>query len=152
MRTRKDRIRHAISFEIIGLIIIMPLGAWVFETPIEHLGVVAIGSATLATLWNYAFNVLFDRAMLRWRGSVRKTLVLRIFHAALFEIGLLIVLMPFIAWYLQITWFAAFVMDVSFAIFYFVYAFVYNWAYDVVFPRADAGTRRRWRAPRRQMG
>lgn len=134
MRTRNDRIRHAISFEIIGLIIVAPLGAWVFGKPIEVLGVVVVGSATIATLWNYAFNVMFDRAMLRWRGSVQKTLVLRVIHAAAFEIGLLLVLMPFIAWYLQISWFEAFVMDVSFALFYFVYAFVFNWAYDVVFP------------------
>lgn len=134
MRTRRDRIRHAISFEIIGLMIVTPMGAWVFDTPIEALGVVALGSATLATLWNYAFNVIFDRAMMRWRGSVRKTVALRVVHAALFEIGLLLVLMPFIAWYLQLSWYDAFVMDVSFALFYFVYAFVFNWVYDVVFP------------------
>lgn len=139
MRTRKDRIRHAISFEIIGLMIVTPLGAFVFATPMHELGVVAVGSATLATLWNYLYNVLFDRAMLRLRGDVRKTVRIRLIHAALFEIGLLIVLMPFIAWYLQISWGAALVMDVSFAVFYFVYAFVFNWAYDVVFPVPGTG-------------
>ena len=44
------------------------------------------------------------------------------------------VLMPFIAWYLGISLWQAFVMDVAFALFYLVYAFVFNWAYDRLFP------------------
>jgi len=52
----------------------------------------------------------------------------------LFELGLLIVLMPFIAWYLNISLAHALVMDISFALFYVVYAFVFNWSYDRVFP------------------
>jgi len=134
MRTTRDRIRHAISFEIIGLMIIAPMGAWFFDTPIAEMGVVAIVSATLATLWNYLYNLVFDKVMLRLCGNVRKTLFIRLVHAALFEIGLLIVLIPFMAWYLQIPLLLAFVMDVSFAVFYFFYAFVFNWVYDVVFP------------------
>ncbi|MEQ9476658.1 chlorhexidine efflux transporter, partial [Marinovum algicola] len=41
---------------------------------------------------------------------------------------------PFIAWYLGISLWQAFVMDVSFALFYMVYAFGFNWAYDRLFP------------------
>ena len=51
-----------------------------------------------------------------------------------FEIGLLFVLMPFIAWYLSISLMEAFLIDVSFALFYLIYAFVFNWVYDVLFP------------------
>ena len=50
------------------------------------------------------------------------------------EIGLLFVLLPFIAWYLGISLTEAFLIDVSLAVFYLVYAFVFNWVYDVVFP------------------
>ena len=42
--------------------------------------------------------------------------------------------MPFIAWYLNISLAHALVMDISFALFYVVYAFVFNWSYDRVFP------------------
>ncbi|SLN54764.1 PACE efflux transporter [Oceanibacterium hippocampi] len=134
MRTTPDRIRHAISFEIIGLVIVTPLGASAFDTPLDVIGVVAIVSASIATAWNYLYNLLFDHAMLRLVGSLRKTIPIRVLHAVLFEGGLLIVLMPFIAWYLGVSWLDALLVDVSFAAFYLLYAFVFNWAYDVVFP------------------
>lgn len=134
MRTVKDRIRHAISFEIIGLILIIPLGAWAFGKPMDDIGVVAVVSATIATGWNYIYNLAFDHAMLRTRGDARKTPTLRVFHAVLFEAGLLVVLMPFIAWYLGVSLIHAFVMDASFALFYVIYAFVFNWIYDILFP------------------
>lgn len=134
MRTARDRIRHAISFEIIGLLIITPLGAFVFETPIQHIGIAAFVSATIATLWNYVYNLLYDRVMLRRLGHLRKSLRQRVLHAVLFELGLLLVLMPFLAWYLDISLLQALIMDASFAGFYLVYAFVFNWGYDVIFP------------------
>lgn len=134
MRATKDRIRHAISFEVIALLIVTPAGALAFDKPMHDIGVVSIVSATLATLWNYIYNLLFDHAMLRIAGHLRKTLFLRILHALLFEGGLLIVLLPFIAWYLGIGLLEAFYLDVSFALFYLVYAFVFNWLYDLIFP------------------
>jgi uncharacterized membrane protein len=134
MRSTKDRIRHALSFEIIGLLMVTPLGAYFFHMPMEHMGVAALVGATIATLWNYVYNLAYDRVMLRLLGHVRKSLRQRILHATLFELGLLLALMPFFAWYLQISLLQALVMDLGFAGFYLVYAFVFNWAYDVVFP------------------
>ncbi|MCU9849701.1 PACE efflux transporter [Defluviimonas sp. WL0024] len=134
MRTARDRILHAISFEIIGLALVTPLGAWAFGLPMHDIGVVGIVGATVATLWNYAYNLLFDHAMLRLVGTVRKTLPARVLHTVLFEAGLLAILLPFIAWYLGVTLVQAFLMDVSFALFYLVYAFVFNWAFDLAFP------------------
>ncbi len=134
MRGTADRIRHAVSFEVIGLLAITPLGAWVFAMEMHAIGVVALVGATLATLWNYLFNLGFDRAMMRWVGHTRKWPLLRVFHALLFEAGLLAVLLPFIAWYLQIGLWTALLMDLGFAGFYLIYAFVFNWAYDAIFP------------------
>lgn len=134
MRTTRDRIRHALSFEIIGLAIVTPLGAWVFGMPMHDIGMIGLISATIATLWNYVYNLGFDRFMQRVRGSTQKTAPIRVAHAVLFEGGLLIVLLPPIAWYLGISLWQAFLMDVSFALFYMGYAFVFNWAYDRLFP------------------
>lgn len=134
MRTTRDRIRHALAFEIIALSIVIPAGAVIFDKPITDIGIVSLVSASIATVWNYLYNLLFDHAMVRLRGSVHKTLGIRVVHALLFEGGLLLVLLPFIAWYLAISVIEAFVMDVSFAAFFLVYAFVYNWIYDRVFP------------------
>jgi uncharacterized membrane protein len=134
MRTPRDRIRHAISFEIIGLALITPLGAFAFAMPIHDIGVIGVGSATLAMVWNYIYNYGFDRLLLRLRGDTQKSMPMRVLHAVLFELGLLIALMPLIAWYLDVSLWQALVMDVSFALFYMGYAFVFNLAYDRVFP------------------
>jgi len=134
VRTFADRARHAISFEILGLALVTPLGAWAFDMPLHDIGIVSIVSATIATAWNFAYNYLFDLVLQRATGTTEKSVVMRICHAILFEVGLLTVLMPFIAWYLGISLCQALVMDLSFALFYMVYAFIFNWAYDRLFP------------------
>lgn len=134
MRSTPDRIRHAISFELVGLAFVAPLGTWLFDFPLQHIGVVAIVSSVIATGWNYLYNLLFDHAMLRLAGHLRKTVLMRVFHSVLFELGLVTVLMPFIAWYLDVSLWHALVMDLSFSLFYLVFAFVFNWSYDLIFP------------------
>ena len=127
MRSAFDRLRHAISFEIIALILVIPAGAILFDVPLHDFGVVGIVSATLATLWNLGYNVLFDLALQRLTGTTLKSRIVRVLHALVFEAGLLMVLLPFIAWYLEISLREAFLIDVSLAVFYLIYAFVFNW-------------------------
>lgn len=134
MRSSLDRIRHALSFEILALMLIVPLGAVVFHFPMQSIGVVSVVSASLATLWNFAYNYVFDRVLQRTHGTTLKTPMVRVLHAVLFETGLLLVLAPFIAWYLSVSLLQAFVMDLSFALFYLGYALVFNWGYDRLFP------------------
>jgi len=134
MRSTRDRIRHAILFEVIGLAIFIPLGGWLFGFHLSQMGVIGLGSACAATAWNYVYNLGFDHAMQRILGHTRKGLLLRMGHAVLFEAGLLVVLLPPIAWYLGIGLMEALVMDISIAAFYVAYAFLFNMAYDRVFP------------------
>jgi uncharacterized membrane protein len=72
MRSTRDRIRHAISFELIGLALITPLGAFAFGMPAADIGVVGIGSATIATGWNYLYNLGFDHLMQRFTGGTQE--------------------------------------------------------------------------------
>ncbi|WP_201530435.1 PACE efflux transporter [Psychrobacter sanguinis] len=134
MRTVKDRIRHTLGFEIIGLIIFVPLASWLFGFDIQSIGLIAVAASIIATLWNYFYNLLFDHSMLKLRGNVHKTVPLRMLHAFLFEGGLLLLFLPIIAWHLGISLWQAFLMDITMATFYLVHAFVYNWIYDNVFP------------------
>ena len=137
MRKTADRIRHAISFELVGLALVTPLGALAFGMPMADIGVIGVAGATLATLWNYIYNLGFDQLMQRLTGGTRKSVAIRVLHAVMFEVGLLLALLPMIAWYLGISVVQALMMDVSFALFYMVYAFVFNWACDRVFPLPD---------------
>ncbi len=142
MRSTGDRIRHAISFEIIGLMLIVPLGSLAFHMPAADMGVVGVASATIATGWNYLYNLGFDHLMRRLTGGTQKSAAVRILHAVTFELGLLVVLLPLIAWYLGIGLWQALMMDISFALFYVVYAFVFNWLYDRIFPLPEWQTQK----------
>ncbi|WP_293811059.1 PACE efflux transporter [uncultured Bosea sp.] len=134
MRSFPDRVRHTVMFEVIGLALVIPGGAMLFNLPATHMGVIGVGSATVATLWNFVYNLGFDHAMLRFAGHTRKSLVLRVLHALLFEGGLLVLLLPPMAWYLGMGLWQTFVMDLAIVVFYVVYAFLFNLAYDRAFP------------------
>jgi uncharacterized membrane protein len=134
MRSARDRVRHAVMFEAVALAIVAPLGGLLFGVDLLHFGMVAAVSTTIAMGWNYVFNLGFDHALLRAGRSLHKSVQIRVLHAVLFEGGLLLLLVPFIAWYLQVPLWDALVMDLTLAGFYLVYAFAFNWAYDGVFP------------------
>lgn len=134
MRTTLDRIRHAILFELVGLVLLIGGGAILTGFDVHALGVIGVVSSLVATAWNYVYNLAFDRAMLRLRGSVIKTHPIRALHALLFEGGLLVLLLPFVAWMLGVSLWQALLFDLSIAAFYIVYGYAYNWAYDRVFP------------------
>ena len=134
MRTFRDRVRHALLFEAVALAIFIPGSAALFDQPVDHMGVIGVASATIATVWNFVFNMGFDRAMLRLRGSADKTMAIRVAHTFLFEAGLVAMLIPLIAWYLGIGLWAALLMDLAIVTFYLVYGFLFNLAYDRVFP------------------
>lgn len=134
MRSTADRIRQALLFEGIGLALSMPFFAVVLGHPMLELGTLAIIASLVATVWNYVYNLIFDRALLRFTGSPRKTPLLRVVHAVLFETALLLALLPVAAWVLGVGLWQAFLADAGFAAFYLVWAFVFTWAYDRTFP------------------
>ncbi|SPK73379.1 conserved membrane protein of unknown function [Cupriavidus taiwanensis] len=134
MRKTWDRIRHAVGFEVVGLLIFAPLASWAFGYELHQMGLIGAVASLIATGWNYLYNVLFDKGMLRFTGQLRKSVPVRVLHALLFELGLLVVFLPSLAWYLNISLIDALIMDIAVAGFYMVYALVYNWLYDIVFP------------------
>ena len=141
MRSRNDRLRLAISFEIIGLLLIVPFGSLAFGIEMSHMGTLAIVGTLVATAYNYVFNLGFDHAMLRWAGHVDKRLGHRVLHAVLFETGLAIIMVPFVAWFLDVSLWRALVVDAAFVAFYLVYTFVFHWAYDRLFPVPQRASR-----------
>ena len=134
MRTTKDRIRHTLGFELIGLIIFIPLASWFFAFELHLMGIMVVVASVIATLWNFIYNLSFDHMLLKIFGNTRKTVTIRVYHALLFEAGLILLLLPAIVWYLGISYWEAFTMDIGMAAFYLVYAFIYNLCYDKVFP------------------
>lgn len=134
MRRARDRLHHAFLFELVGLAIIVPVGGAFFDVSIDQFGVVGVVGTTIAMIWNYIYNLSFDH-LINWLvGSIEKSFQTRLVHALLFEGGLVMLVVPFIAWYLDITLWQAFFMDITLAGFYLVYALVFNLFYDAIFP------------------
>ena len=94
--------------------------------------------STIALIWNYVFNGLFEAWEAR-QASRERTLSRRILHGLGFEGGLVFLLVPVMAWGLDISMWAAFLADLGLLVFFFVYAIAFTWAFDTLFgPPASA--------------
>ncbi len=93
---------------------------------------VGIGLSLYTVVWNYIYNLYFDK----WFGSNRedRSLAMRIGHTLGFEGGLIFLSIPVIAWFLQITLLQALALEAGFLIFFLFYATGFNWAYDKIQP------------------
>lgn len=135
MRTSSDRLRHTLLFEVFGLVLCAPLASWILDKSLIQIGALSIALSLTAMCVNYVYNLIFDKALIRMGRPLNKRSVwLRMFHAILFEASLIIITVPVVAWWLDMTLLTAFLTDIGFTMFFIVYAFFYNWAYDVVFP------------------
>lgn len=135
MRTQSDRLRHTLMFEIIGLLTCTPLAAWLLDRELLMIGTMSLAISLTAMVCNYIFNLAFDHVLLRLGRSLRhRPPKLRALHAVLFETFLLLFTVPMVAWWLDMGIWQAFVTDLGFVFFFLVYAYVFNWAYDRVFP------------------
>ena len=125
-----ERIFHAFVFESIAIALTAAALVWLMDKPLSQAGWLAVAISTIAMLWNMAFNAAFDRAQLRM--GFQRTIGVRVVHAALFEIGLTIAVVPLAAWALGISLLQALILDLGVLIFFLFYSFIFNWAYDIV--------------------
>ena len=128
-RPFKERIFHAVLFELIALLIITPLFSYIMGRSITSIGYITLIIATAAVLWNFIYNAAFDYLT---RPYIKeRTLFVRLLHALLFESGLIIFTVPIIAWILSTSWLEAFILDIGIILFFLPYTVVFNWVYDI---------------------
>ncbi|AIR87127.1 multidrug/biocide efflux PACE transporter [Pantoea rwandensis] len=129
MRTRslKERFYHAAGFEVLAILTVAPLAAWIMEKPLFQMGALAIMLSTVAMLWNMFYNTGFDRI---WPPQKTRGLGLRAIHALGFEGGFIVIGLPIAAWMLKITLLEAFMLEVAFFLFFLPYTMAYNWMWD----------------------
>jgi uncharacterized membrane protein len=126
----KERFFHALCFEVLAIAICAPLGAWLLGYSLAHMGILTLMISLIAMLWNMVFNAGFDRLQLRLGFS--RTVAVRAAHAVAFEIGLVITVIPLASWWLGISLWQAFLLDLGIVLFFLPYTFVYNWTYDTL--------------------
>jgi uncharacterized membrane protein len=131
------KIIYAVSFETGGVLLGGLVLHLVSHAPVDRSLALSTMGATIALLWSYAYNSLFEaweaRQAVKGRSFVRRTV-----HAVLFETGLTLILVPLTAWWLSATWLAALLYESSLIAFFLVYAWVFTCAFDALFGLPDS--------------
>ncbi|TCM67004.1 putative membrane protein [Acinetobacter calcoaceticus] len=130
MLISKRRIIHALSYEIILLVIIAIALCFIFEIPAEVAGGLGIAMAVTSVIWNMIFNHYFEK--FEKKRKLQRTVWVRILHAIGFEGGLMLVTIPMVAYAMDMTIFQAILLDLSMTLCILVYTFVFQWCYDTV--------------------
>lgn len=135
LRSFRDRFRSILLYELIGLILVSPLASRITGHGLTETGMLVLVISLIAMGWNGLFNHGFDRIELACGGhlSTRNWLI-RVVHALLFELGLVIATVPLIAWWLKMGLWDAVLLDAGFIVFYLLYTLVFNRVYDHFYP------------------
>ena len=128
----KRKIIQAISFEVIAVIMVSPFVALMFGKSLTNAASLSILLSFLALFWNFAFNTLFEAWEIRQENRQR-TLKRRIILAVGFEAGFAVLVVPVVAYWLNITWQAALITDLGLMLFFMFYQFGFQWAFDKIF-------------------
>lgn len=125
----KERVFHALLFEVIALILLTLIAVFITGNDVSQMSGLAIMLSLIAMLWNFIFNILFDKIYGEDRSS--RTLWLRMQHGFWFELGMLVFSFPVMMWVLQLDLLSVFILDIGVMIFFLVYAIAFNWIYDI---------------------
>ena len=132
MSPRTRRVLQAALYEVFAIAFVGPVLSFAFDKPPASTLGLAVVLSSIALAWNYVFNAIFER----WesRQSVRgRSFARRIAHGLGFEGGLVVILVPVMAFWLEISAFNAFLANLGLLAFFFVYAIAFTWVFDRVF-------------------
>jgi uncharacterized membrane protein len=140
MNPRTRRVVQAVLYEAVAVAFVGPALGLLFSQSIGSTVALAILMSTVALVWGYAFNSLFERWEARQETKGR-SLLRRIAHGLGFEGGLVAVLVPVMAAWLQPSLLQAFLADLGVLAFFLVYAIAFNWAFDAIFGLPESARR-----------
>ena len=128
----RRKIIYAVSFETLGTLV-ATLGLMAMsEADAGRSFVLSVIGATVALAWSYLFNTVFEawEARQSTKGrSIRK----RAAHALMFEGGLVILLVPVMAWWLGVGLWQALAYETGLIVLFIAYTYAFTWGFDRVF-------------------
>ena len=141
MSPRTRRVLQAVLYETFAIAFVGPVLSVAFDKPATSTLGLAFVLSSIALAWNYVFNAIFER----WesRQTVRgRSFPRRLAHGIGFEGGLVVLLVPVMAFWLEISFFNAFLANLGLLAFFFVYAIAFTWAFDRVFGLPESALKR----------
>ncbi|AXY57018.1 AceI family chlorhexidine efflux PACE transporter [Acinetobacter chinensis] len=130
MLISKRRIIHALSYEIILLVIIAVALSLIFKVPLDVTGTLGIAMAVTSVIWNMVFNHHFEK--FEAKHKLKRTVKIRLLHAVGFEGGLMLATIPMVAYAMEMSLLQAMMLDFGLTMCILVYTFVFQWIYDAV--------------------
>ena len=130
MLMSKRRIIHALSYEIILLVIIAIALSFIFDMPMEVTGTLGIAMAVTSVIWNMVFNHFFEK--FEAKRQLKRTVGVRILHAIGFEGGLMLATITMVAYALEMSIWQAILTDFSMTLCILIYTFIFQWCYDAI--------------------
>lgn len=127
----RERIIHAGLFEVIGILIMIPVNMLFLNTSGGSATWITIVIATAAMTWCFIHNKMFD-SYYGSENKLNRSRKVRIIHAATFEIGFFAFSYPFLLSVTDLT-----ILDIMYrtafiSTFYMFYTVIYNYCFDVI--------------------
>lgn len=141
MSPKTRRVLQAVLYEFFAIAFVGPVLSIAFDKPPASTLGLAIVLSSIALVWNYVFNAIFER----WesRQPVRgRSFSRRLAHGIGFEGGLVIILVPVMSLWLEISPLNAFLANLGLLVFFFVYAIAFTWTFDRVFGLPESAAKR----------
>ncbi len=132
MQGMKRRVTYVFFYEVLSFLICAMILAVLSGSTISHTGPLSLLIAVIAVSVNFFYNYAFEWWEKRQHSNTR-TIFRRVVHAIGFQVVLVTILIPLIAWWMQISLVKAFLLDFSLMIIIPCYTFVYNYFFDHLF-------------------
>lgn len=136
------RVLQAVLYEALAIAFVGPVLSLAFNKPPASTLGLAFVLSSIALAWNYVFNTLFEQWESR-RSKEGRSLRRRVAHGLGFEGGLVVLLVPVMSLWLEISPLEAFVANLGLLAFFFVYAIAFTWVFDRMFGLPESVSRKR---------
>lgn len=124
----KERIVHSVLFEMGAVLLSAFIALLFFQVTVGAAVTVGLVISALAMMWNFVFNLGFDKVFTAPRES--RGFGVRLLHTLSFEGGLLVITIPVVAYLLKISLWQAFMLDIGMTVAIVIYTLIFNWIYD----------------------
>lgn len=132
------RIIYVFSYELFA-IVLTSVALLLLGYAGGHSTLVAVTSSVVALCWNYVWTTVFELWEKR-QASAQRTLARRVVHALGFEGGLVLILVPVLAWILSVSLLEALVLEAGLLVFFLFYTFAFAWLFDRLLPPKNAAS------------
>ncbi|WP_321894004.1 PACE efflux transporter [Paraburkholderia tropica] len=128
----KRKLFYVLGFEALGVVIGATCLTVLGDANPTTTGPLAVMASSIALGWNLIYTNLFE-LWEKSRGVEARTVWSRILCAIGYQLTLVTMLIPLIAWWMQVSLLNAFFLDATLIVVMPCYAFLYNWGFDLLF-------------------